>query len=219
MATAITTPQRLILDGIDWRTYRRLLRVFAERPALRLTYDRGTLEIMTTSPEHEYYKRLLDRFVVVLTEELNLPLAGYGSMTFQGRRRRRGLEPDQCYWIANEAAVRGRSRIDPRVDPPPDLVAEIDILSSSLDRMAIYAVLGVPEVWRLADQALVFHLLGTGGSYAPSPTSRAFPMVQSAEVARFLVLRGQMDENAIAREFRNYVRQNLTSGGATGTPP
>jgi hypothetical protein len=55
--------QRLVLDGVDWRGYRRLLRVFAERPGLRLTYARGRLEMRTTSPEHEWFKRLLGQFV------------------------------------------------------------------------------------------------------------------------------------------------------------
>src|SRR5438067_1421340 len=132
--------QSVLLHGIDWPTYRRLLRVFDGRPGIRLTYDRGALEIRTTSPLHEHYRRLLGRMIEALTEELNIPLAGYGSMTFR-RPRKRGLEPDQCYWIAEEARMRGRDSIDLRVDPPPELIVEIDITSSSLNRMGIYATL------------------------------------------------------------------------------
>jgi Uma2 family endonuclease len=138
--------QRLVLSGIDWRTYGRLLRAFDERPGVRLTYDRGVLEIMTLSPEHERFKHLLRRLIEALAEEMGLTIAGFGSMTFRRRRRRRGLEADECFWIANEPRVRGKDRIDLRVDPPPDLVVEVDVSRSSLDRLAIYASLGVPEV-------------------------------------------------------------------------
>jgi Uma2 family endonuclease len=209
--------QRVVLHTVDWRTYQRLLRALGDRPALRLTYDRGTLEILTTSPEHEHYKQLLGRFIITLTEELDLPIAGYGSMTFT-RPRQRGLEPDQCYWIANEARVRARSRIDLRVDPPPDLIVEIDLTSSSLDRMGIYAVLRVPEVWRFADQALTFHLLDPGGQYAPSSHSRSFPLLASADLAPFLGLRGQMDENALMRQFRAWIRRHPGAAGTATVP-
>src|SRR5207244_659524 len=109
--------------------------------------------------EHECYKRLISRLVEVLTEEMALPLAGFGSMTFKRRKRRRGLEPDECYWIVNEPKVHGRIHIDLRRDPPPDLVVEIDITKSSIDRLEIYALLKIPEVWRFDGSVLFFHIL------------------------------------------------------------
>src|SRR5262249_54893083 len=140
--------QHLVLRDIDWKTYNRLLRAFAERPGIRLTYDRGTLEIMSPSHGHDTDARFLGRLVVTLTEELGLPIKGGGSTTFRRRRRRRGLEPDDCYWIANEPRVRGKRKINLRVDPPPDLCIEVDVTHSSLNRLSIYAALNVPEVWR-----------------------------------------------------------------------
>src|ERR1700736_2241918 len=89
----------LVLHDVDWSSYGRLLRAFAERPRVRLTYDRGVLEIMSPLLEHDHSSWLLGRFVVVLTEELGLPVLGGGSTTFRRRRRRRGLEPDECFWI------------------------------------------------------------------------------------------------------------------------
>lgn len=150
--------QTLFLTGVSWRTYQRLLRALAER-RLRITYDRGALEIMTLSPEHEHFKNLLGYLILVLVEELGWNMASFGSMTFQGRKRRRGLEPDQCYWIQNEALVRCRDTIDLQRDPPPDLVVEIDISPSAVDRMAIYALLRVPEVWCFDGQTLRVQLL------------------------------------------------------------
>lgn len=203
--------QRLVLDNITWESYRRLLKAFDERPGLRLTYDRGVLEIMTLTYEHESDAALLGRLVVALTEELNLPLASGGSTTFRRRKYRRGLEADECYWILNEHRIRGKRRIDLRVDPPPDLAVEVDVTSSSLDRMSIYGRLGVPEVWRLKDQVLTFHLLDLNRRYTPSTHSLAFPRLASADLAGFLALRTGNDENTVVRQFRAWVRQTLVS--------
>jgi Uma2 family endonuclease len=208
--------QSIVLEDIDWRNYRRLLKVFDGRPGIRLTYDRGTLEIMTTSPEHELLKRLLGRFIEALADELSIDIAGYGSMTFR-RPRKRGLEADQCYWITYEAQMRGRSQIDLRTDPPPDLVVEIDITSSSLDRMAAYAVLGVAEVWRLDAQGLTFQLLRPDHTYAEGAASRAFPFLRPTDLAGFLAQRTQISETALLREFRTWVRQR-TAGGSPPAP-
>jgi Uma2 family endonuclease len=210
--------QRFILYGVPWRTYRRALRAFADRPGVRLTYDRGALELMTLSHEHESSGYLLSRFADVLTEELALPVKGGRSTTFRRRKQRRGLEPDSCWWIANEPLVRGKTEIDLRRDPPPDLALEIDVTHSSLDRLAIYAVLGVPEVWRLENKKLVCYLL-SGGRYTEALTSRAFPGLTVADLASFLMLSGQMDENAIVRQFRAWVRQQFLGGSSTRVQP
>src|SRR5947207_175014 len=114
-------PQHFVLHHVDWRTYSRLLRVFAERPAVRLTYDRGTLEIMSPLLEHDGDADFLGGLVVALAEELNVPLKRGGSTTLRRRKKQRGLEPDRSYWIANEAAMRGKRHYDSRTDPPPDL--------------------------------------------------------------------------------------------------
>jgi Uma2 family endonuclease len=217
MATASAPRGRqLVLHGEPWETYVRMLRLFDGRRRLRITYDRGTLEIMTLSPEHESWKYLLGRLVDAATEELGLPIAGYGSMTCKRRKKKKGLEPDNCYWIANADKIRGKNKINFRTDPPPDLCLEIDITHSSLDRMDIYAALGVPEVWRLDEQGLTFQALQPGGSYAEVASSLSFPLVSAADVNRFLALRGQEDDNAIVRQFREWLRQQIANARAPG---
>lgn len=211
MATASAPAgQNFLLYDADWKTYSRLLRVFAERPSVRLTYDRGVLEIMSPLPEHESDARFLGRLATTLSEELALPIKAGGSTTFRRRKKRRGLEPDDCFWIANEPRMRGKRTFDPRVDPPPDLAIEVDVTSSSLDRMGIYAALAVPEVWRLVGSVLTFHVLGAKG-YASVPHSLALPRVQPADLLRYLNMRDQMDENAVVREFRTWVRQRVAA--------
>ena len=209
----------VVLRGVTWEDYSRLLAGFAELPTVRLTYDRGVLEIMAPLYRHDFSSRFLGLIVHVLTDELNLPFASGGATTLRRRRRRRGLEPDECFWIANEPRVHGRQRINLRINPPPDLAIEVDVTHSSLDRMAIYAALRVPEVWRLDVTGLTFHVLQPSGDYAASATSRSFPWLTSADLAGFLALLGQVEENALLRQFRTWIQQKQGNpSGGTPTP-
>jgi Uma2 family endonuclease len=223
MATAppspAAAPQRLLLSGVDWRHYQKFLHLLQGRRAVRITYDRGDLELMTLSHEHESYGRFLGRLAVTLTEELGLLIKEGGSTTLRRRRKQRGLEPDNCYWVAREPLVRGKLHIDLRIDPAPDLAIEVDIAHGSLDRMAIYAALGIPEVWRFDGTKLSFHQLGADGHYALISYSLSFSQVTPADVASFLPLRQQMDENAVIAKFRIWVRQHHATGGSGQPTP
>lgn len=221
MATVHTARayQRMVLHGVDWRGYQAIGRALADRPGLRITYDRGVLEIMTTSPDHERFKRFLDRLITAWTEEMGLPLGCLGSMTFKRQKYLRGLEPDNCYWIAHEGEIRNKSHIDFRIDPPPDLVVEVDISHSSLDRMGIYGILSVPEVWRYSKGILRFRARQPDGNYADTPTSLSLPPLKPADLMPFLAMRVGADENAIVRQFRAWIRQKFPSGGATPPAP
>jgi Uma2 family endonuclease len=204
----------LRLSAVDWRTYSRLLRAFAEQPGIRIAYDRGELEIMTPLLEHDSEGWFLGRLALVLTEELGLPLKGGGSTTLRRRLRRRGIEADECFWIANAPRMAGRRRLDLRRDPPPDLALAVDVSHSSLDRLTIYAALGVPEIWRLQGDSLTFHALGADGNYQAVPASRSFPMVSPADLLRVLQqARQAKDENPVVRQFRNWIRAKIATPG------
>jgi Uma2 family endonuclease len=211
----------LRLSGVSWHTYTQLLRAFAERPGMRLTYDRGELEILSPLLEHDGDRQFLGRLIGALTEELGLPLKGGGSVTLRKRRGKRGLESDGCYWIANAARMAGRRRLDLRTDSPPDLAIEVGVTRSSLDCMSIYARLGVPEVWRLDDNTLTFHVLGSDGKYTEAPASHAFPLLTPADLVGFLQQARQAgDDNAVLRQFRAWVRQRQAAppSGPAPTP-
>ena len=210
----------LVLHGIDWRTYTRLLRAFdLSHSKVRMTYDRGDLEIMAPLMRHESPPNVLGRFVIVLTEELGLGVRSGGSTTLRRRRLQRGLEPDRCWWIANEPAMRGKMDLDLRTDPPPDLAIESDVTSSSLDRMGVYVALRVPEVWRWEDDGtLTFELLQANRTYASNSTSLAFPFVTPADFVAHLALLANSEENAVVRQFRDWVRQKIAGGAARPTP-
>jgi Uma2 family endonuclease len=144
---ASTTVQCVILDGISWETYERLLNEHGESGGTHFTYDRGRLEIMVLSAAHKALKHALEVLVEIFAEELNIDVRGFGSTTFRRADLHRGFEPDACFYIRQEPHVRGKREIRLPVDPPPDLIIEIDISSPSLDKLPLFATLGVPEVW------------------------------------------------------------------------
>jgi Uma2 family endonuclease len=212
VVTAFKAPSgKLVLDDISWKDYTRLLKTFDERRSVRLTYDHGILEIMTISFEHERYAWFLGRLAVALTEELGMPILGGGSTTFRRYAKRRGLEPDNCYWITAEPKMRGKWKIDLLRDPPPDLAIEIDISRSSLGRMSIYASLAVPEIWRFDGRTLSFHILQKNGTYLATTDSHIFPGLRSSDLSRFLDRRSREEENTLIRQFRTWIKSRKWS--------
>jgi Uma2 family endonuclease len=201
-------PQRLILRDIAWDDYRTISRALTGRH-VRLTYDRGTLELMTISHLHGNYSRLLGRMVGVLTEELGLPLHSIGDMTCDREDLERGTEPDEGFYITNEPLIRSKREIDLKVDPPPDLVLEIDVSRSSLRRLDIYAAMRVPEVWRFDGLKVRSYQLGKDGRYAETDRSQYFPALPLDQLVRFLELKNEMDENSLIKMFRQWVREQL----------
>lgn len=218
MATVQQKPhggRRILLHGVSWEAYRRLLRAFDEKRHLRITFDRGTLEIMTLSPKHERSKHLLGLLIVTLAEELRMNIAGFGSMTFKRRRKQRGLEPDECYWIEHESLMRDKDTFDWESDPVPDLLLEIDDTSSSVNRLAIYEALRVTEVWRWDGQVLRVYLLGSDGKYQVVERSRAFPFLRAADLIPFLKMAATAGEIGMLHAFRDWVRQQQALGWPT----
>ena len=206
-ATLLAPPAEIIhLSGISWETYETLLEEMSDR-RLRLTYNRGNLEIMAPSTGHERFKKVAGRFVETIAEELQIRIEPLGSTTFK-RPQLSGAEPDECFYIDNIEAVRGKKRLDFNEDPAPDLVIEIDVTSSSQNRLQVYADLGVAEVWVYNGESLLIQQL-QNGTYITSPTSQFFPNLPILEIAIFLQQAGQTDYLELVKAFRNWVRSQL----------
>ena len=206
-AKVIAPPAEIInLSGISWETYETLLEELNNR-RLRLTYNRGTLEIMAPSPEHELSKEVLGRFVETLAEELAVQIYPLGSTTFK-RPEISGAAPDKCFYIYNIDAVRGKKRLDLNEDPAPDLELEIDVTSSSQNRLQVYADLGVREVWIYNGEFLAIQQL-ENGTYITCQSSQFFANLPILEIAIFLQQAGQKDYLELVKEFRNWVRSQI----------
>src|SRR5262249_14198874 len=170
-------------------------------------YDQGVLEIMVLSAEHEASKHALALLVDVLAEELDINVYGFGSTTFRREDLNRGFEPDACFYIQQGERVRGKKKLDLTVDPPPDLVVEVDITSPSLNRMAIYAALGVPEVWRY-DGARVTITCLDGSVYVVSEESVALPRVSSRQLSQWMEDSQILQRTLWLRRIRTWVRKH-----------
>ncbi|BBD69254.1 hypothetical protein NIES4072_34170 [Nostoc commune NIES-4072] len=201
--------QRTVLHNISWETFEALLRDTGEDRGSRFAYDCGVLEIMTPLFEHENPKIQFDRFILVLAEELGIEIISAGSTTLKRRITKRGIEPDTCYYIQNEPAIRGKVKLNLENDPPPDLAIEIDITSSSVNKLGIYSALGVTELWRYDGQNLKFYQL-IEGQYVECKFSIAFPIVSVSEISRFIEQSKCMGEIALLKSFRAWVRERIS---------
>jgi Uma2 family endonuclease len=208
--TKSPSPGRVLLQNISWETYERLLNEMGHQRNTRLNYDRGLLEIMTPLFEHENPKRILEKFVDALADVLNIEIVSAGSTTLNRPDLARGSEPDSGFYIQNEQQIQGKRTIDLKTDPPPDLVIEIDVTSSSIDREGIYAAMGVPEIWR-CDRGEVKFLQLQSGNYVETEHSLAFPVLPVTEVAKFLEQSQTVGETTLLKAFRTWVREQIQS--------
>jgi Uma2 family endonuclease len=198
------------LDDATWDTYEAVLEAVGERPVY-VTYDRGTLELMAPSFDHESPKMQFHELIVVFAGEYQFKLVSSGSTTFKRKKDDQGFEPDQSYYLRS-ATKLPHGKLDVSKGPPPDLAIEIDIYSGSLDRLPLHQTWGVPEIWRYSRDAIEILGLKKSG-YRPLKESRTFPGV----TAEFLVEafgRFAGDEIAWMDEVRQLVRERINPGGS-----
>lgn len=139
--------------------------------------------------------------------ELNLPRHTLGSTTLKDRMEKRGVEPDECYYLGNAELLRGKDDLDFSAIPPPDLAIEVDISHSSIDKLSLYASIGVPELWFYDGETIRVYLLQKEGKYLRSETSYAFPFLDLRETEHFIHKFTIGYETAWIRSFRDWVRE------------
>jgi Uma2 family endonuclease len=204
--------QRVVLHGVSWATYESMLADLGDRRSIRLAYATGILEITMPSRRHEIINRVLARIIATLTEELELGLVDLGSTTFNRSDLAQGIEPDSCFYIQNAAQIQGINPVLP-IDLPPDLAIEVDITSSSVQRLPIYQRLEIPEVWRYTQQEFVMlHL--QEGLYRSQNESRAFPMLTIDQLLTFIQQRETLDDNGVTRNVRKWIRDWISHQSA-----
>jgi len=175
--------QTIILRNISWETYQRLLKERGRDTQPRYNYHLGKLEISVTSAERERIKQTIDSLVILLAAEMGVHVEACERVTFQAEDVDSGFEPDSCFYIENAGVIRARKKVDLTEDPVPDLAVEIVIASPSLNKLPIFATLGVREVWRYSADGLTIHKLA-GDDYHELPTSEVLP-----GVARLMIMR------------------------------
>ncbi len=213
MATALETAartgageQRVLIRGVGWQGYQELLRMVGNQP-VRLTYDRGEVELMSPLYRHERNRTRLARIVEILAEELGIPLIAAGSTTLNREDLDRGLEADAAFYLGDLTRIKDRDELDLESDPPPDLAIEIEITHSVLSRLGIYGALGVPEIWRFDGKILRILARQADGSYREAPGSKFMPWFSIAEIAQSMRLEEDRDDSQWARAFRAWIAE------------
>lgn len=204
-----TDGDRIVLRDISWERYTEL-RDDPAQMRIRMSYFHGVLELMSPSGPHERIKRLLEALIDAWCSVHKIPAVPFGSTTYRQEKKAAGLEPDTCYYIQSARLLGGKSEIDLSVDPPPDLAVEVDITSSSLDRLKIYAALGIPEVWRTNGEWFLIYRLKVG-SYSEVARSEVFPTLSIAELIRFLQRVDEWNITALVEEFRTWAASQKPS--------
>jgi len=202
--------QRVVLRDIRWETYERLLKDLEQCSVPRLTFDQGVLEIMSPFSDHEETNRNLSLLVEIFAEEFDIEVRNLGSTTFKREECQRGFEPDSCFYIQNESRIRGKRRIDLRVDPPPDLVIEIDLTNDSMNKFPLFATLGIPEVWRVT-RNLVEILWRDGDRYQRQATSAALPPLSATDLKDLLADGISMPRTLWLKQVRKRFREMKSS--------
>ena len=195
--------KRVTFHHLNWQSYQQILHALPQTRSARLTYDRGILEITMPLEDHEFAVRLIERFIYFLVIETGLKIKTMGSTTLEREDLDRSPEPDNAYYIQNQPLVAGRTvRLDS--DPPPDLVVEIDITHTDIDKLRLYASLGIPEFWRYNGQIWRIYQL-QGQQYQEVEASPTFPNLPKGKLYEFLAL-AQQDEVEAEQQLRAWLR-------------
>jgi Uma2 family endonuclease len=196
----------LVLQNVSWEEYVSLRDQLEKFRKVRVTYDRGRIEIMAPLLEHEAWSRFVHDMARVLVRSLGLRLESTGTMTMKSVSLRRGVEADESVYIEHAQAVIGMREFVYAQTFPPDIVVEIDVTNESLSKFPIYAALGVPEIWRFDGAVAEIYLL-SGDDYINSPASLAFPFLSCGVLARFLIASADGQDDAL-QAFAVWVEQN-----------
>ena len=195
----------LTLHNVSWEDYEDLVRVVGEAPSLRINYDQGRMQIMTISFKHEYYAHIIEQMIGRISSVLRVKVFFFGSATLKRQKWLKGAEPDACFYVQSTNIIGNKINLDLRVDPPPDVVLEVDIHHESFSRFHIYEGLGVPELWHYDEQKLTVYQLQEG-SYQAVTTSVAFPMLTNEILTEFLTRSQSGDQYETLLAFEEWLR-------------
>lgn len=200
---------RFVFKTADWKFYQDI-RKRLDRQSVFATYYKGMLEVVTTSYLHERISFLLHRLLCILAEETNTPMVTAGRTTLDREDLDLGVEADTSFYIAHVEQMKGKEQIDLKIDPPPDLAIEVEVSRRLGARKLIYRDIGVPELWRFADEALTVMRL-EDGNYIPCFQSPTFPQLSAAEMSKLINAGLNDDETNWAMTVRRRVRETLAS--------
>jgi len=185
------TVERVYLQDVSWETYRQLAEDQMGKRDLRLTYTDGDLEIMVVSYKHGNYSSYLELIVAAIADLCEIDFVPAGATTFRGEKKKKGFEGDATFYFKNADVVRAKNEIDLSVDPPPELVIEVDITHGSLSKFPIFSALGIEEIWRFDGADVIFYRL-ENENYKEVAESVCLPNIKSETITELLFAAQQL---------------------------
>lgn len=195
----------VILRHQTWSDYEDLLKSRQDRAAIKIYFDAKTQEIrlMSPLPGHGKKSDTLSDLVKCLLRYQAQDWESFDPITLK-RFEQRGLEPDACFYIQNRKAILKKDRIDLAVDPPPDLVIEVDLTSST--QPEDYCEIGVPELWIYRSQVLHIYVFD-GQQYHESSCSSLFPKISVKQlIPQHVELAWEQGSSIGLRAFEDHLR-------------
>lgn len=201
--TAALPETRMVIENVLWETYEALAE--QRRGSVpRMTYDNGVLELMSPRRQHENIGRLVGRMIETYSEVKGIEIQSVASTTFKLKSLQKGFEADESYYVTHAELIRPKEEVNLKTDPPPDLVVEVEITSSAIEKLKLFAAMQIPEVWRHDGQKLeMFRLIN--GDYQAIVSSRELPGLAIDCIETFLNRRFEVGETALIREFRQSI--------------
>jgi len=202
---------RTVLQQVSWAKYEQLLARLTDRTA-RFTYCRGQLEMMNAIDEHHRLHQLIESMILAIADELGWAIEGYKEPMLKREDLQIGVEPDGAYYVQNAERMHRRQAIALEVDPPPDLILEVELTRSPVNKFALYAELGIPEVWRyigkpgkdfLQGQLFIHYL--AGDRYREEDYGLAFPFLPAGRILAFLQESEVQGVPTALRNFREWL--------------
>jgi Uma2 family endonuclease len=195
----------VIFHGATWEEYEELLDQVGEASGLRISYNEGTLKVLSLSVEHEICVRFIEHLIGAITIKLRINIISTGSATMRKKKKKKGNEPDASFYVQTASKIGNRLDLDFEVDPPPDIAVEVDIHHDSTDNDSIYAALGVPEIWRYDGWTASIRRLH-GSNYVEVETSPALPMITPAILTEYLARLREEGEFAAIIAFDEWLQ-------------
>jgi len=179
--------QIVVLRGLRWSDYQRLLELRGDAKTPRFAYLEGELELLTPAPAHLALASRIGHLLATWCLEKGVDFSAFGSWTLEDKASLRGVEPDECYVFGSEPDARH-----------PHLSIEVVWTTGGLRRLDIYQKLGVPEVWLWRRGRLFVYVL-SGAQYQEAQASNVLPGIDLSELCSYL---DRASTSHATREYR-----------------
>ena len=165
--------QRQMITGVSWENYQVLLDNLGDNRQYRVTYLDGVIELVSPSRSHELYKTIIGSLLEAYFQENRIRYFPLGSTTFRKPVKKGGTEPEESYCIGTEKEL-------------PDLAIEIIVTSGGVDKLEVYQILGIKEIWFFKNNQFEVYIL-QGENYQQSLESELLPNLDVSMLAEYAI--------------------------------